>query len=443
MTGLAFMAVYLAALGIALFRFPVVGLFAYIGELYVHPPSRWWGEGLPDLRWSLLTAGVTLIAMLLHSRRSAPVRQTWYATVPARIMLVFVAWFWLMSLWALSPEQHFPAAVFLTKYLMVFLLVYVLIDTPAKVTAFLLAHLLGCLYLGYLGFQTGGGGRLDGVGGPGIDDSNTLGMHLGTGVVAGAMLVLHYKGWLKYLCVVAIAFAMNTIILTGSRGAFLALVAGGMMLVYLHPRAYRRTFYLYAALAIVLFGAIASKTFWERIHTVSAAVDETQTMDNSAESRIVMARAQLEMASLYPMGTGHRGSEFLSAQYLGQEYMTETGARSSHNAILTVLVEQGIPGVIMMLAMFGWVIRSLRQLKWESANRGEPLLAVHAAAVGGALMVVLVGGLFADFSKCEVQIWMFALLAAMTQKSMYAADGHAGAATNLPGAAKPGSVHIS
>ncbi len=250
-------------------------------------------------------------------------------------------------------------------------------------------------------------------------------MHLGTGVVAGAMLVLHFKGWLKYLCVVAIAFAMNTIILTGSRGAFLALVAGGMMLVYLHPRAYRRTFYLYAALAVVLFGAIASKTFWERIHTVSAAVDDTQQMDESAESRIVMARAQLEMAARYPMGAGHRGSEALSAQYLDTRSLPEGGARSSHNVVLTVLVEQGIPGLIMMLAMIGWVIRSLRKLKWQSTNRKDPLLAVHAAAVGGALMVVLVGGVFAYFSKCEVQIWMFALLARLTQGTVYGASGHA------------------
>jgi len=48
--------------------------------------------------------------------------------------------------------------------------------------------------------------------------------------------------------------------------------------------------------------------------------------------------------------------------------------------------------------------------------RNDPLLAVHAAAVGGALMVVFVGGFFADFSKCEVQIWMFALLAVLEQR---------------------------
>src|SRR5690606_10123344 len=160
------------------------------------PPSRWWGESLPDLRWSMLSAGVTLIALLIH-RSSAKDRQQWYATTPALIMMAFVAWFWVESIWALSPDQHRTGAILVTKYIVVFWLVYQLVDTPAKATAFLLAHLLGCAYLGMLGWQIGGSGRLDGVGGPGIDDSNTLGMHLGTGVIAGAMLVLHFKGWLK------------------------------------------------------------------------------------------------------------------------------------------------------------------------------------------------------------------------------------------------------
>jgi hypothetical protein len=33
--------------------------------------------------------------------------------------------------------------------------------------------------------------------------------------------------------------------------------------------------------------------------------------------------------------------------------------------------------------------------------------------VGGSLAVVLVSGFFADLAKCEVQIWMFAILAAL------------------------------
>ena len=68
--------------------------------------------------------------------------------------------------------------------------------------------------------------------------------------------------------------------------------------------------------------------------------------------------------------------------------------------------------------------RKLRELKRITATPNptpeQNTLAVHAAAVGAALTVVLIGGMFADFSKCEVQIWMIALLAALTQRASLA-----------------------
>jgi hypothetical protein len=438
LTGLAFMIVFLAALVVALVRYPIVGLFAYIGVFYLHPPSRWWGAFLPDLRWSLLAAIVTLVAVLWRlPPESESGRELWFRTTPAKIMMVFVAWFWLSTVWALAPDKHIEAGILISKYLVVYWLIYRLIDTPQKMTAFLLAHLLGCFYLGYLGFTSGGSGRLDGVGGPGIDDSNTLGMHLGTGVVVGAMLLLTLRGWRMFACIVAIAFALDTLVLTGSRGAFLALVAGGTMLLYTRPIQYKRMFNIYAVLGVLLFGYVASAQFWERIHTVTAAVDDTQTMDVSAESRIVMLKAQMKMAARYPLGAGHRGSEVMSAQYLDKKYLSSTGARSSHNAFMTVLVEQGIPGAIMFLVMVRWVGRSIRAMKRRALQEQNPWIAIHGGAVGAALLVVLVGGLFADFSKCEVQVWMFALLAAIMQKQMYAAPAAASVPVAVEGPLGP------
>ncbi len=428
LTGLAFMLVFLAALVVALVRYPIVGLFAYIGVFYLHPPSRWWGAFLPDLRWSLLAAVVTLVAVLwrLPPERESG-RERWFSTTPAKIMIAFLAWYWLITVWALAPDRHIEAGVLISKYIIVYWLIYRLIDTPQKMTAFLLAHLLGCFYLGYLGFTSGGSGRLDGVGGPGIDDSNTLGMHLGTGVVVGAMLLLTFRGWRMFACIVAIAFALDTLVLTGSRGAFLALVAGGAMLTYMRPLQYKRLFTIYAVLGVLMFGYVASAQFWERIHTVTAVVDDSQTVDVSAESRIVMLKAQIKMAARFPLGAGHRASEVMSAQYLDKKYLSSSGARSSHNAFMTVLVEQGIPGAIMFVIMLRWVGRSIVAMKRRALEQQNPWIAIHAGAVGAALLVVLIGGLFADFSKCEVQIWMFALLAAIMQKQMYAAPAAADA----------------
>lgn len=48
---------------------PFYGLAIYYLDYYSHPPLRWWGNSVPDLRWSLLAAAVLFIAY--NVRRSA------------------------------------------------------------------------------------------------------------------------------------------------------------------------------------------------------------------------------------------------------------------------------------------------------------------------------------------------------------------------------------
>jgi hypothetical protein len=412
LTGVLFLLGFLVVLALSLIRHPLYGLYAYLGVFYVHPPSRWWGETLPDMRWSLLAAAVTLCSIWIRAIPDS--RPSWFSSSSARIMMAFIAWFWIGTLWALDVNQHVPEAVKLTKYLLVCYMIYKLIDTPTKGMYFLLAHILGCSYLGYIGRAMHTAGRLDGVGGPGIDDSNTLGMHLATAVVAALMISLHVRRQLLVPIAIAAAVSLNAIILTGSRGAILALVCGAIAIVPLRPVQYAKKLYTLLAIGAIGFGVIASEQLWERMSTLKAFTGESeQEVDLSAESRLVMAQAQLEMFKRFPLGAGHRGSEFLSSEYLDPIYLTDLGGRSSHNVFLTVLVEQGLPGVLLSWSLIGWVLSATLKVR-QAARNGKDLTAeVCNAAVFGSLVVVGVGGLFADFSHYEGQMWMFALLASL------------------------------
>ena len=396
-------------------RGPIYGLFTYIGVFYLHPPSRWWGEALPDLRWVFLAAGVTLISMIIHSK-DAPKQRPWIRTTPGLIMVLFTLWYWVIYFWALVPDRHIDGGVLITKYILVFWMIYHIINTQEKVTAFLFAHFFGCVYLGLLAWGFEGGGRLNGVGGPGINDANTLGMQFSTGVIAGAMLMFLYRIKIWFALAPAIAMSLNGLILTGTRGGFLALICGGGMLYLLKPHKRTGLFYLGAILALGLLGYVASETFWDRIQTI--APTETEVRDTSAHARLALFSAQWEMSQAHPLGTGHRGTEALSHDYLDPIYMSrDGGARSSHNVILTVLVEQGWPGLILMGALALWCGLTLVRLKRHARHTDDFTLGVHVAAIGGVLGVVFAGGIFADFSKCEVQIWFFALLAALREQT--------------------------
>ncbi|MGE3666323.1 MAG: O-antigen ligase family protein [Steroidobacteraceae bacterium] len=412
LTAIIFLLCFLVGLGMAFFRHPIYGLYTYIAVFYLDAPHRWWGEGLPDLRWSMTAAIVTALAMT--RLKADPNRTPWYKTFPAKILIAYTIWLWIQSPWALDPVLHRECALIFTKFIIVYYMVYRLIDTPLLTADFLLAHVLGSCYLGLVALGTGtSGGRLDGVGGPGIDDSNTLGMHAATAAVVGAMLIFAKRDWRRYAALVSVPLILNLVVLTGSRGAFLALFMGGLVIFALRPKENARLFYTLAVLGILGFGAVASETFWERMQTMEAAVNKEETLDGSAEGRILQMKAGLIMFGKHPLGVGHRGFAALSAQYLDPIYLTETGERSSHNTFISTLVEQGVPGAFLFSILWLWVLKSCLAAR-RAARANRPLLEASVmAAVCGGLVVVFIGGQFADFLKAEVQVWLFALLAGL------------------------------
>lgn len=416
LTGLAFLLAFAAAMALALFRHPLFGLYAYVALFYIHPPSRWWGEMLPDLRWSLVAAGVTLVASLrLPANRARP---AWMSTTPARILVAYTLWLLIQTAWALDREQHIEATILFGKYVLLFYLIYRLVDTENRIRDFLILHIAGAFYFGYLAFSLDVSGRLEGVGGPGVDESNALAMQMATAVAVAAMLLLGERGWRRWFCIAAMPFLVNAIVLAGSRGAFLALILCGVTLWRLKPDVYRRWFYLYAALGAVLLAILAHEPFWERVQTIRTAVATREEADTSALSRIALVGAQWRMFRAHPFGTGHRGTEVLSVYYLEERFLSlkpdgTRGARSSHNTFMTALVEQGVPGAILYIGLWFSVYRALSRMR-RGWTADQVRMATYAAAVGGALTVVFVAGMFVDYLKAEVQVWLFALLASLS-----------------------------
>jgi O-antigen ligase len=338
--------------------------------------------------------------------------------------MAFTAWLWIQNFWALSPAEHLEASILFTKYIVLFAMFYRLMETPADVRECLLVHVAGCAYLGWLAYVAPPGGRLEGVGGPGIDEANALAMFIGTGIVCGAMLILGRRDWRQWIAMLAMPFLLNTVVQSQSRGAMLAIVCAGLLLFYLKPKPYRVHFYAFALLGIVLFGIVAQDTFWNRMRTLTATVEQGAEIDSSAESRVVLLKAQWRMALDYPLGTGHRGTAVLSPRYMDAKWLAKTpndpdgvGARSSHNMFMSALVEQGFPGALIFIGLPVWLMRSVSVIRKHRAVAANPKseLLLYAPAVIGALIVVYVAGFFTDYLKTEVQIWLYALLAAMTR----------------------------
>jgi hypothetical protein len=410
-SAVVFVAIFFGGMLLALTRHPTFGLYIYVLVFYLHPPSRWWGVDLPDLRWSLIAAAATLVATLRLPQNRA--RPSWLSSRVGPLLVVCTLWLWIQTAWAMNPEPHQEAAVLFTKYIVLFYVIYRLMETEQDVRNFLVVHIIGCFFLSWLAYDSPNirAGRLDGVGGPGIDEPNALSMQIGTAVLAAAMLLLTQRHRAKWLLLIALPFMLNAIVLCGSRGSFLAIICGGVVMTLYKPRAHRRTYYTYAGLAVLLFAMLASQFFWERMGTMQEGVQNPEEMEGSAASRLYIADAQVRIFFDHPLGVGHRGTELLTPTYSHEEFQKGRAGRASHNTFLTMLTEQGFVGAGLFVLVLIWAIRSLRILR-SRYERFTPIDQGQIAALAASLTCVFIAGFFVDYFKSEIQVWLLALLAA-------------------------------
>lgn len=423
MTAYLFLLIFVTSAIAGLVRWPLIALGTYVLVFFAHPPSRWWGDLLPDLRWSLTAAACALIAAYFYKQPPEVDRNPWHRDAIVRLVMLYVLWMWIQTPWALSYEDHIGGVTIMTKYLLVAYVIIKLLDKPEALDFMCVAHIVGCAYFGLLAREMGiAGERLDGVGGPGVDDANTLGMMFATAAVLAIVQLLSGPLWKRGIVALSLPFILNGLVLTQSRGSFLGLAVGGLAVFMLAPKGRRAAIGAMGAAGVVVFLALASDTFWERMQTIK--VEEGQEREKSAESRIVIAQAQVRMFLDFPMGSGHRGTAMLSRKYIPEEYLTrnvygqidENSARSSHNTLLTVLVEQGVVGMLLYLSLLCVLARRVLSLRSLSTAMPERMrISMSAAGIGGAIAALFVAGIFTDYLRAEVAVWLYSMLVAATR----------------------------
>lgn len=408
LTGLLFSFLFLAACLMALARGPIYGLLAYVGVFYLNPPIRWWGQGiLADIRWSLLAAAVTLVALLLHrkGRPSVP-----FFRQPVVIWFcVLLAWMGVQLFWVIDPELQLEVVEYYAKFLVAMYLVYYSLDSEKNLRLFLWAHVLGCFYFGWLVYTGYSGGRFEDFGGAGLKDANEVALTMGTAALAIGSLLLASR-WQGRLAAFGVApFIVNGLVATISRSAFLALVIGGVAYNWFAPVRWRKWVLGLSALGAVLLVLLTTEAYWERIQTIAMKGERVEGVDTGAD-RLAQWQGQLRMYRDHPLGCGHHCTTILSPSYFDEWVLSEqAGVRSSHNTFLSMLVDHGLPGAAGYLALLGWVVLASRRLR-RSLHLQRGTLALVLPAVTGGLLAMFVGDMFVPYVRYEVRFWFVALL---------------------------------
>lgn len=429
LTALIVLLVYFAGLILGLFYQPIFALFSYLWIFYNDPSTNWWGADVPDLRYSLVAAVVALLAVLLRSERVEP----WISSGAAKLLLCYAAWTWVQTPWAVNVDLHLEGAVLFTKYVILSYVVYRLTAEERNITWFLWAHVGGCFIFAWYGYTSEVTTRLETIGGPGVDDANLLSAHVLTGLVIASFLFIGSTGYKRWAAFATLPFILNVIILTQSRGGFIALIGAGFAAWYLSPQQYRKVVSIAGALGIVLLLMLSNEFFWDRVMSLIESEDLS-----SQETRLRILGPQFSMFLDHPLGAGHRGNELLSPQYMSPDLLSNSGLRSAHNTFMAALVDQGLPGALILLGLYGWGFRALRRLKKLDASGLPAHFGLLRAGLGSALASLFVSGLFLNLLKTEVQIWMISAVASLVVLSQRATtDSRAGArpaeATQLEG----------
>jgi O-antigen ligase len=243
-----------------------------------------------------------------------------------------------------------------------------------------------------LNFMTGVTGFTGRVTGANLNP-NEFGALLAIGIPLAWFLFLTKHGLYRFVAAAYLPLAVITILLTASRGAFLAgVVAMSVVPLTISRRSLRAWG---VAVLMLLLGAgigavIVPQNLWDRILTASAEVDA-----GTFGGRGVIWAAGFEAFQNRPL-LGYGSGAFEPA--LSTLGVSRTEA--PHNVFVAVVVEQGIVGLVILVTLLcacGWLIVGLP----------PPLRSVWAVASS----TWLVGSMSINWQYGKVTWMLFALLA--------------------------------
>jgi O-antigen ligase len=287
------------------------------------------------------------------------------------LALVFVFWAAVSMVWSIDQDATRTRLITYLQLAVLVWLIWEIAWSPRRTRALLGAYVLGVSVAAvatihdYLSGVHAAGypGRFNGLN----VNPNELGMTLALGIPMAWYLSLSdpqrrvARLWQLYL-----PLASTAILLTGSRGAFLTTLVALAIIPATQGRLRLRT---KAALCALAAGSlVAAATFvpeatLERLETTRADIES-----GYFGNRGFIWRAGLEVAREHPViGTGAGTFGAAVEPSLNFEW-------SSHSVPLSILVEDGIVGCGLFLAMFGATMMALRTVPRLQRRFGIVLL---------------------------------------------------------------------
>ncbi|WP_447983615.1 O-antigen ligase family protein [Nitrospira sp. Nam74] len=207
---------------------------------------------------------------------------------------------------------------------------------------------------------------------------------------------------LRAVLAVMALLCLYGVVLTQSRGGFLALVVAGSLILSRSSMS-RSAKVSIVALGIVVFGVLAGTAWKDRIRTMW---DPQSEYDQTAGGRTEVWKASLLLLATHPWGVGI--DNFVTAEGLSHGGTGKWSA--SHNSFLEIAVELGIVGLVIFIRLLRGVMKTLHQIKMSIRPRAPTVFAKKPALrqpINGNEELDEQGHLFQLAEAVEITLWGF------------------------------------
>lgn len=391
------------------FRRPYIGMLVFSWLAYMRPQDLCWGFAR-SMRLSFFVS----IAMLLGWFANEQGKRRFTLWEPRTALMVT-----LMALIAISYFQ----AEFQTDYTNKYFIEYIKIIIIALFTVGQCDskdRLRGMFWviaisLGFFGVKGGSWGLLSGGGsqimrGPGgmLEDNNDFALALVMNVP-----LLYYMGlgekkkWVVRATQIAVMLTVVTVLLTHSRGAFLALSFTALWVAYRSGKLFRAMMLL--TFLAALFPFVAPQDIIDRIASIG------NTEESSASARLTTWATAFEMIKDNPVwGVGMRNFQLRYLDYSIVPVSESTTTYVAHNSYLQIWAESGSLAFMVYMGVLGSVFISMGRIYRKCRYRPDLEWAMNYARMMEATTVgFAIGAFFLNRGHFDLWYHWLALVAAL------------------------------
>lgn len=362
-----------------------------------------------------ITIAVTLLAAV-RDHRDGTRRLQWKATRLDLPILLFVSLAVLVAGLAPNLRLSFVTLASLVSSVVLFYLILQMIDTPEEARRLLLWLLAVATVLAVLAVME----RVTGVSIAGnvtksyaagirirgsFKDPNIFGMLLMTALASAFALVLGEKGKTRNRILGAMALVFVALVLTFSRGAWLAMAAAAAFIALAYPGNRMKRILPLAAAFVAAAVLVVNLTPSDFVENKILRL----TKDTSTIARVYMLETGAKMVRANPIGAGL--AAFPDAYGAYRYGSVKPELVQSHTAYLTIAVEMGVAGLglflFLIVRFFSTTLPDLRRGAADASAR------IRLAA-GAAVLGILVQAWFYSVELSK-QLWFSMALAAAAQ----------------------------